>query len=161
MTPRSVARRLGVGLVVLAARGGCARALRYTPAAQPAGVRLAADYRVVGDRLRVAIESGGYPVEDALILRGDGAIVRPLAIEPPGAAGGSGVGIGVGVGSVGRSGSVSIGTGVGVGTGIGVGGRRGAVAVFPLDQVGPAPWTLHLKVAGIQPVVILLPAERG
>jgi hypothetical protein len=122
-------------------------------------VRLAAGYRMAGDTLRVEIDSGGYRVEDALLLRPDGGVVRPLAIEPPGPYGASGVGIGVGVGgTVGSGGGVSIGTGVGVGSGVG-GGRRYAVAVFPLDGVGPPPWTLHVKVVGIQPVVIVLPPE--
>jgi hypothetical protein len=109
----------------------------------------------------VSIDSGGYRVEDALILRPDGGVVRPLAIEPPGPYGGSGLGIGIGVGgSVGSGGGVSIGTGVGVGSG-GGGSRPYAVAVFPLAQAGPPPWTLHVKVVGIQPVVIVLPPEGG
>jgi hypothetical protein len=124
-------------------------------------VRLAAGYRVAGDTLRVSIDSGGYRVEDALILRLDGEVVRPLAIEPPGPYGGSGLGIGIGVGgSVGSGGGVSIGTGVGVGSG-GGGSRPYAVAVFPLAQAGPPPWNLHLKVVGIQPVVIVLPPQGG
>jgi hypothetical protein len=155
---RAVSRSFFVGLAL----AGCASGFRYTPAEQPAGVRLAADYRVVGDTLRVSIESGGHRVEDVLILRPDGAVVRPLAIEPPGPGGGSGLGIGIGLGgSVGSGGGVSVGTGVGLGTGIGGGGRRHAVAVFPLEPAGPAPWILHVKVVGIQPVVIVLPPERG
>jgi hypothetical protein len=138
---------------------GCASSPRYTPAEQPAGVRLSACYLVAGDTLRVSIESGGYRVEDALILRPDGAVVRPLAIEPPGPRGGSGLGIGIGVGgSVGSGGGVSIGSGVGVGTGVGS-GQPYAVAVFPLDQAGPPPWSLHVKVVGIQPVIIVLPPQ--
>ena len=123
-------------------------------------MRLAAGYRIAGDTLRVEIDSGGHRVEDALLLRSDGGVVRPLAIEPPGPYGGSGVGIGVGVGgTIGSGGGVSIGTGVGVGSGVGSGSRRYPVAVFPLDGAGPPPWNLHLKVVGIQPVVIVLPPQ--
>jgi hypothetical protein len=145
-------------LLLVLALAGCAASARYTPAEQPAGVRLAADYRVAGDTLRVWVESGGYRVEDVLILRPDGAVVRPLAVEPPGPPAGSGLGIGVG-GSVGSGGDVAVGTGIGVGIDLGGDGRRHAVAVFPLAPAGPPPWSLHLKVVGIQPVVIVLPPE--
>jgi hypothetical protein len=149
----------GVRVLFLAlALGACASSPRFTPAEQPAGVRLAADYSIAGNTLRVWIESGGYRVEDVLLLRPDGAVVRPFAIEPTSPGPGSGLGIGIGVGgSVGSGGGVSVGTGVGVGSGIGGGPRSHTVAVFPLDQAGPAPWTLHVKVVGIPPVVILLP----
>lgn len=149
-------------LLCAIALAGCASALPYTPAEQPAGVRLAAGAAVVGDRLRVPIDTAGYRLEQAWILRPDGVAIGPLTVEPPAPGGGSGLGIGLGVGSVGRSGSVSIGTGIGVGTGIG--GPRGGrhpVAVFPLEQIGPAPWRLQIKVVGIQPAVIVLdPARR-
>jgi hypothetical protein len=144
--------------------GGCASPLPYTPAEQPAGVRLAADYAVNAGRLRVEIDTGGYRLELAEILKADGSAVRAETIEHPGPRGGSGLGLGLGVGSVGRTGSVSIGTGIGLGTTVGGGSRvdGNTVAVFPLDQVGPGPWSLRVKVVGIQPVVIVLdPARRG
>jgi hypothetical protein len=153
----------GVRVLLLAlALGACATSPRFTPAEQPAGVRLAADYTIAGNTLRVWIESEGYRVEDVLILRPDGAVVRPLAIEPTSPGPGSGLSIGLGVGgSIGSGGGVSVGSGVGVGSGIGGGRPSHAVAVFPLDQAGPPPWSLHVKVVGIQPVVIVLPPERG
>jgi hypothetical protein len=148
-------------LLLFLVLAGCASSPRYTPAEQPAGVRLSAGYRIAGDTLRVSIESGGYRVEDALILRPDGTVVRPLAIEPPAPYGGSGVGLGIGVGgTVGSGGGVSVGTGIGVGTPV-AGGRPYAVAVFPLQQAGPPPWSLHVKVVGIQPVIIVLPPQEG
>jgi hypothetical protein len=150
------------GFLTAVLLAGCASGLRYTPAEQPAGVRVAADYRIVGDRVRVSIESGGHRLEDVLVLRADGAVVRPIVIEPPARSGGSGLGIGIGVGgSIGSGGGVSIGSGVGVGTGVGGGGRRYFVADFPLEQVGPPPWSLHVKAVGIQPMVIVLPPSSG
>jgi len=153
---------LQVLLVFALVLAGCATSLPYAPAEQPAGVRLAADYRVVGDRLQVSIDTAGYRLEQAWILRPDGVAVGPLTVEPPSPGGDTGVGIGLGVGSVGRSGSVSIGTGLGVGTGIGGGrGGRYTTAVFPLEAIGPPPWRLQVKVVGIQPTVIVLgPAPR-
>ena len=150
-------RRATTVLGLLGALAGCAAPLRYTPVAQPAGVRLAADYRVVGDRLRVEVETGGYRLEQAWIVRPDGARLGPLVVEPGAGRGGTGLGIGVGVGSVGGSGGVSIGTGVGVGTT--VGGTPPAsttVAWFPLPEAGPAPWSLEVTVVGIQPTLIVL-----
>jgi hypothetical protein len=154
-----MAWRLG-GLLGALALAGCASALPYTPAEQPAGIRLAAGAAVVGDRLRVPIDTAGYRLEQAWILRPDGVAIGPLTVEPP--ARGDGIGLGIGLGTAGRSGSVSIGTGFGLGTGIGSprGGRH-PVAVFPLDQIGPAPWRLQVKAVGIQPAVIVLdPARR-
>jgi hypothetical protein len=137
---------------------GCASSLPYTPAEQPAGVRLAADYRLAGDRLVVSIDTAGYRLEQAWILRPDGVAIGPLTVEPPSPGSGSGLGIGLGVGSVGSSGSVSIGTGIGID-----GGSRSryTTAVFPIETIGPPPWRLQVKVVGIQPAVIVLgPSPR-
>ena len=50
-------------------------------------------------------------------------------------------------------------TGVGVGVPVGEGPSRiegHTFATFPLDQVGPPPWRLHVKLAGIAPTTILV-----
>lgn len=152
-------------LALAAAVAGCAAGtLPYTPARQPAGFPISADYRVVGDRLRVEIDTGGYRLEEALIVRPDGAGIPAQTIEHPGArGGGSGVGIGIGVGGASRSGSVGIGTGVGVGTTLGGDGRVGGttLAWFPLDHAGPGPWRLRVKVVGVQPTDIVLGPQGG
>jgi hypothetical protein len=154
---------LGLAALVLA---GCAPAtLPYVPARQPAGVVLSAAYRVAGDRLRVELDTGGYRVEWAEVVRPDASAARAETLAPPGApAGGPEFGIGVGVGSSRRTGSVGVGGGVGVGATLGGASRRGdtTVAVFPLDAAGPAPWRVRVKAVGIEPVEIVLdPARRG
>lgn len=154
---------LALALVV----AGCAAStLRYTPERQPAGYPVSADYAVAGDRIRVEVDTGGYRLEWAEIVRSDGSAVRAETIEHPGPpAGGTGLGIGLGVGSGRRTGSVGVGGGVGIGTTLGGGGPVGdgnTVAVFPLDAIGPGPWSLRVKIVGIEPVVIVLdPARRG
>jgi hypothetical protein len=147
-----------VALIVLAlALAGCASTLRYTPDQQPSGVPISADYHVLADRLRVEIDTGGYRLEDAQILRPDGGTVRPQTIEHPSFRGGGGLGFGLGVGGVHWGGGGGVGVGTGVGVGIGSGRAEGnTVVFFTLDQVGPAPWRLRVKVVGTQPVDIVL-----
>ncbi len=156
------ARRLLALAALAGVLAGCAGSmLPYTPVQQPAGFPISADYKVVGDRLRVEIDTRGYRLEDAQIVRAEGAGIPAQTIEHPGPRGaGSGVGVGLGIGSAGRSGSVGIGTGVGIGTTLGGGGRveGNTLAWFPLDHVGPGPWRLRVKVVGVQPTDILLPA---
>src|SRR5262245_46902673 len=152
-------RRVAALALVLA---GCASTLPYTPAQQPAGFPISADYEVVGDRLRVEIDTRGYRVEDVRVLRPDGAALPAQTVEHPSPRGGSGLSVGLGVGGSGGSGSVGIGGGVGIGTAVG-GGSRGAgttLAWFPLADVGPGPWLLLVKVVGVQPVDILLDPSR-
>jgi hypothetical protein len=137
--------------------------LPYTPDQQPEGARIAAAYRVVGDRLRVEIDTDGHRLEEIKIVKADGTELHAQTIERPSAtAAGSpvSVGIGVGGGTWGSRGGVGVGTGVGVG--VPVGGSRvegHTFAYFPLDQAGPAPWRLRVKLVGIQPALIVVGQE--
>lgn len=152
-------RALTALVLALGVAGCAASALRYRPDQQPSGVPLSADYQVLVDRLRVEIDTGGYRLEDAQIVRADGGTVQPQTIEHPSLRGGSGIGIGLGVGGTrwGSGGGVGVGTGLGVGTTLGAGRAEGHTFVFfPLDQLGPAPWRLRVKIIGIEPVVIVL-----
>jgi hypothetical protein len=93
---------------------GCARStLPYTPAEQPPGARVSAAYEIIGDRLRIEIDTDGRRLEEAQILMDDQTKVRPQTIEirPVGSSGCGLAGISVGVGG-GNWG----GDGVGVGT---------------------------------------------
>jgi hypothetical protein len=151
------------GVALALALAGCASTLPYTPAQQAAGFPISADYKIVGDRLRVEIDTRGYRLEDVRVLRPDGAAVPAQTIEHPGPRGGSGLSVGLGVGGSGGSGSVGFGGGVGIGTTVGGGPRvaGNTRAYFPLPEVGPGPWHLLVKVVGVQPVDILLdPARR-
>ena len=123
---------------------------------------ISADYMVLTDRLRVEIDTGGYRLLDAQIVKGDGAAVRPQTIEQPPAGSGSSVGFGFGVGgsNVGRGGAVGVGTGVGMEIPMGTGTRVQGITVlyFALDQIGPAPWRLSATIAETNPAaVIVLP----
>ena len=70
-----------LALVVLA---GCSHAtLPYQPDPQPHGARVSADYQVVGDRLRVEIDTSGRRLEQAWILKPDGTSVAPQTVENP------------------------------------------------------------------------------
>ena len=153
---------------VLMLLAGCSHAtLSYKPDQQPRGAKIAAGYQLLADRLRVEIDTDHRRLEDVWIVRTDGNAVRAQTIENPPvvATPGPTIGIGVGGASVGRGGIV--GTGVGVGLPVGEGPtviEGSTFAVFPLDQVGPPPWLLHVKLAGIEPTMILLggptPASR-
>ena len=107
------------------------------------------------------IDTVGYRLEDVQLVKPDGGIVRPQTIEHPPAGSGSSIGFGIGMagGSVSRSGGVGVGTGVGVDVPVGGSNRvqGNTVLYFALDQVGPAPWRLSIKVAETSPAVVVLP----
>jgi hypothetical protein len=109
----------------------------------------------------VEIDSEGYRVERATLVRDGAAETVPEALVPPGGAPGGGLSIGVGLGlsGWGSRGSYSVGTGVGLG------GPRPAgttLAVFRLAEAGPPPWRLRVKVVGVDPVDIRVdPARSG
>ena len=152
-------------IVALLALAGCASAsLPYQPDPQPAGAKISAGYQLAGDRLRIEVDTDGRRLEEAKILKANGAEVPAMAVDNPPTivSPGSpvGVGVGVGGGSFGGRGGVGVGTGVSVGIPVG-GGPTSSVegntfAWFPLDQAGPAPWRVYLKLAGLSPTVILV-----
>jgi hypothetical protein len=139
--------------VVLVLAGCSSATLPYRPDPQPAGGRVSAAYQLLGDRLRMEIDTGGRLLEQAWIMRPGGASVAAVAIEPapvtvnPGPT----FSIGVGGGSWGRGG----GMGGGVSTDMPVGGGSRSVSGntivwFPAAAAGPEPWTLYVKVAGVE-----------
>jgi len=146
-----------IALVFLA---GCSQAtLPYKPEAQPKGAKVAAAYQMLADRLKIEIDTDHRRLEDLFIVRADGTAVRAQTIENAPVVTGPGptVGIGIGGASIGRGGG--IGTGVGVGVPVGEGPSRiegHTFATFPLAQVGPPPWRLHLKLDGVAPTTILI-----
>jgi len=151
-------------LMILAlALSACANpTFRYRPEPPLADSWISADYMIMADRLRVEIDTGGYRLLDAQILKSDGAAVRPQTVEQPPAGSGSSVGFGFGVGGTnyGRGGAVGVGTGVGME--IPMGGNTKVqgttVLYFALDQIGPAPWRLSATIAETNPAaVIVLP----
>ena len=159
-------RALPVVAAALATLTGCASAtLPYTPEPQPPGARISAAYQVLGDRLRIEVDTDGRGLEEVAIIRADGSPLRPLAIEtaPVGGASPSvGVGVGVGGGRWGGRGGVGVGTGVSVGIPVG-GGRpdTNTFAYFPVDEAGAPPWRVRVKLAGIEPAVILVGTAPG
>ncbi|HEX6212340.1 MAG TPA: hypothetical protein VF136_16280 [Methylomirabilota bacterium] len=156
-------KRMVALAVLLGALGGCAgTSLPYRPDPQPSGARISAAYQLTGDRLRIEIDTDGRRLEEARILRTDGVEIQPLAIDnPPVVSSGPPVGVGVGVGGGSFGGRGGIGVGTGVSVGIPVGGGSSSVAGntfawFALDQAGPAPWQVSVRLAGLAPVVILV-----
>lgn len=151
-----------VAAMVLSLTGCAATTLPYTPAQQPSGARVSAGYQLLAERLRIEIDTGGRRVEEAKILKANGAELRALAIDTaPPVTTGSPVGLGIGIGgaSFGSRGGVGVGTGVSVGVPVGGSGsdmQGNTFAWFPLAEAGPAPWRLYVKLAGIEPTVILV-----
>jgi hypothetical protein len=141
-----------VALIVLA---GCARAtLPYKPEAQPRGARISAAYEILGDRIRIEIDTDGRLLEQVWIMKPDGGAIAPDTVEsaPVVARPGPTFSIGVGGGSWGHHGGVGSGAGVGIPVGGGSTRAEGnTVAWFPLDAAGPPPWQLYVKLAGIVP----------
>ena len=156
--------RILMVVAALVALVGCARPmLPYAPDPQPAGARVSADYQIVGDRLRIEVDTDGRRLEQAWIRKPDGSSVGADALESaPVVAGGSpSISIGIGGGTFGSRGGV--GTGVGVGVPIGGGGGRlegNTVVWFAVEPVGPPPWTLYLKLEGVAPTTFLVGRPR-
>jgi hypothetical protein len=148
-----------LAVLALAVLAGCAHAtLPYKPDPQPSGAHVSAAYQVVGDRLRIEIDTDGRRLEQAWIIKPDGASVGVDAVENPPVVTGPGpsVSVGVGGGTFGGShgGGFGVGTGVGVGFPVGQGPTRtqgNTIVWFPLAAAGPAPWRLYVKLAGIEP----------
>lgn len=152
--------------LTIALTGCSSTSLPYKPVPQPAGASLSADYMVMADRLRVEIDTSGNRLEDAQIVRSDNVVIRPQTIEQPPMAYNPGPTLGFGFGgssySGGRGGGTAVGSGVGMSIPVGSGDTHVAgntVVYFALDQVGPAPWRLNVKVAETSPAEIVLPAR--
>jgi hypothetical protein len=152
-------------IVALIALAGCASAsLPYQPDPQPSGAKISAGYQLAGDRLRIEVDTDGRRLEEAKLLKANGAEVPAMAIDNPPTivSPGSPVGVGIGVGGGSFGGRSGVGVGSGVSVGIPVGGSSSSsvegntFAWFPLDQAGPAPWRVYVKLAGLSPTVILV-----
>lgn len=151
------------GLLVLAVSlSACSAAtLPYKPETPPPGSAISADYIYLADRIRVELDTGGYRLEDVQLVKADGGAVRPQTIENPPSGSGSSVGFGIGMGGAnyGRGGAVGVGTGVGMEIPMGSGNRvqGNTLVYFGLDQIGPPPWRLNVKIAETSPATIVLP----
>jgi len=154
-------KSLLLAIAVLSLVGCASTSLPYKPEVQPKGATISASYQVLADRLRIEIDTDHRRLEDIWIAKPDGTAVRaqqidnaPTVVGPP-----PSVSVGVGGGSWGGRGGIGVGTGVGVGIPVGAGSPRiegPTFASFPLDQVGPPPWRVHVKLAGVEPTTILV-----
>ena len=152
-------KALTLAAVVLSLLGCASTSLPYKPDVQPKGATISAGYQILADRLRVEIDTDHRRLEDIWILKSDGTAVRAQTIDNAPTVVGPSPSVGVGIGGVTWGGGGGIGTGVGVGIPVGDGTPRiegPTFASFPLDQVGPPPWRVHIKLAGVQPTTILV-----
>jgi hypothetical protein len=153
------ARPLIVAALLILA--GCARAtLPYKPDPQPSGARISAAYQIVGDRVRIEIETNGQRLEQTWIMKPDGTSLAPQTVENPPVVTGPppNVGLGVGGGSFG-GGGVGVGTGLSIGFPIGGGSSRtegNTIAWFPLGAAGTPPWRLYVKLVGVPPATFFV-----
>ncbi|MCI0548762.1 MAG: hypothetical protein L0027_15945 [Candidatus Rokubacteria bacterium] len=148
-------------LVLLA---GCAGpTLPYRPDQQPGGAQISANYRLLGDRLKIEVDTDGRQLESARIVRADGVEVPAQTIEypapdpwysrPP---------VGVGVGAIGSGSRVAGGAGVTFAIPLGGSEPPSTTATyFPLEQAGAGPWRLVVKLAGLAPAIIVVGAPPG
>jgi len=143
---------IGVALIVLA---GCARAmLPYKPEPQPRGARVSAAYQIVGDRVRIEIDTGGRALEQVWIMKPDGSSLGPQAVEAPAVVANPAPSVRFGTAGGASGHRSSVATGAGVSFPFGGGSSRAesnTIAWFPLDTAGPPPWQLYVKLAGIVP----------
>jgi hypothetical protein len=156
MSFAAVCARTVIALALIAV-GGCARAmLPYTPDQQPQGARVSAAYHTLIDQLRIEIDTDGRRLEQAWIRKPDGSHVAAIAIESPPMAPPT-VDIGISGGTFGRGSGVA--TGVGIGIPFGSSASRtpaNTIVTFPLATVGPGPWPVYIKLAGIPAITIVV-----
>ncbi len=151
-------RSIILAVLVLA---GCSHAmLPYAPDPQPHGARVSAASQVVGDRLRIEIDTSGKPLEQAWIFTPDGASVAPQAVEAAPVVASPGPSISIGVGGASYGHHVGVGSGAGIGFPIGGGVKGNTVVWFPLASVGPPPWRLYVKLVGIEPTTFPVGAPQ-
>jgi len=142
-------------LVALLVLGGCAQAtLPYKPEPQPPGARISAAYEIVGDQVRIEINTSGRPLEQVWIMRPDGSSLGPQSVEAPPVAANPGPSVSFGAAGTTWGHRSSAGTGAGVSFPFGGGSGRvdaNTIAWFSLGTAGPPPWQLYVKLAGIVP----------
>jgi len=145
-----------IALVFLA---GCSQAtLPYKPEEQPKGAKVSAAYQMLADRLKVEIDTDHRRLEDIFIVRADGTAVRAQTIENAPIVTGPGPTV-VSVSAAPRSAAAAGSGRASASRPVGEGPSRiegHTFATFPLAQVGPPPWRLHLKLAGVAPTTILI-----
>ena len=156
--------RLMSSLALVFVLAGCATttSLPYKPEQQPSGARVSAAYQMVGDELRIEIETSGRRLEEALLLKSDGVALRPQHVRvTPRAMGGGPISIGVGAGTFGG------GVGTGVSVSAPVGGTTApttdgnTIVSFAAAQAGPPPWRVQVKLTGVEPVMIVVGTAPG
>ena len=153
-------KRMLLAILALLLWGCASTTLPYKPDVQPKGAKISAGYQILADRLRIEIDTDHRRLEDVWIAKADGTAIRAQTIDNAPTVVGPPPSIGIGVGGASWGGGGGIGTGIGIG-GIPVGSGPTRIegptfATFPLDQAGPPPWRLHVKLAGIEPTTILV-----
>ncbi len=141
-------------MLFLVALAGCSHAtLPYKPDPQPHGARVSAAYEIVGDRVRIEIDTSGKPLEQAWLFTSTGASVAPQAVDTPRVAThpGPSISIGAAGGSYGHH--VGVGSGGSIGFPVGSSSRveGNTVVWFPLASAGSPPWRLFVKLVGVEP----------
>src|SRR6059036_543919 len=148
-------RRRSLIVVALIVLAGCARAmLPYKPEPQPRGARVSAAYQIVGDRVRIEIDTGGRALEQVWIMKPDGSSLGPQAVEAPAVVANPAPSVRFGTAGGASGHRSSVATGAGVSFPFGGGSSRAesnTIAWFPLDTAGPPPWQLYVKLSGVVP----------
>ena len=122
--------------------------LRYQANPQPSGGNLYADYTPLKDSVGILLDTDGRRLQEVSLTTANGTSLRPVSIAYPAFGKDASIGVGVGFG-------VPVGVGTGVGIPIGPDHAQGlTTATFPQQDLGPAPWTLHLKVDGLHEATI-------
>ena len=147
--------KVWLSVLTLALFAGCSHAtLPYKPDPQPRGAKISAAYQVVGDLLRIEIDTDGRPLEQAWIMQAGGTSLPPAGVDNPPVVTGPPPSISLGVGGASYGRGVGVGSGVGMGFPVGTGPTRtqgNTIVWFPLASAGPAPWQLYVKLAGTEP----------
>ncbi len=158
---------LAIAALISLALAGCSgTSLPYKPELQPPGAKVSAAYTMIGDRVRIEVDTGKRRLEEATIVKPDGSILNAQAIEmgPPTYSSSSPISIGIGGGGFGGGYGGGAGGGVGVGFPIGGGStvsEGNTYVFFPANQAGPPPWRVNIKLSETEPVMIIVGTVPG
>ena len=132
-------RRRSLIVVALIVLAGCARAtLPYKPEPQPRGARVSAAYQIVGDRVRIEIDTGGRALEQVWIMKPDGSSLGPQAVEAPAVVANPAPSVRFGTAGGASGHRSSVATGAGVSFPFGGGSSRAESNTIAWFQIGRA-----------------------
>ena len=152
-------QRIFIGMIAVLLLVGCesSKPLPYAAGEEGSARFIRADYVQIGSKIQVIVDASAYHLKSASILRSNGEVIQPLALQRPQQ-------ISVDFSTLGNIPDGYVGSGSSQVPNRGIQGGSNSLQAktyvwFNLLSLGDAPWTLKLDVQGIGELDIELPAK--